>query len=609
MPADESLVLLRPERTAFKFNGAGNLLHLWQIAYLRRDKIVGKPTHLPIDEASFYEPRGKVIADIVATVSRLMDTNGWSGRTGFSVCGAVKKFTDWVDSVGEGENLWRDSAQTGAQFLRFADKLRVAIAAGQKAQRTVSVLEATLLTFGREHFDETFCRKFKPIPQNKQGGTRPPDEAELQGFATALNEIFNVASEAVLQVSPFPICFRIDDEVPYWHLPNGKSRTTALAGPGATAWDIETGRLRERAEIRDIYAARGAKSPQPQALRAFNEARRILAEVNATPRHYERLSLATLASLSFGALFCLETGVNQSVMLQLETTEEFVEEVRRGKVTRAKYRGLKFRAGNREIAVSVSLGFMPKLMKYLAVRDYLLNEVEEVRLFIYQGADFRPVPFNVEWLKYLRKRLKRIGVAVPQLGTRKLRAAKQDHLIRHASPDVAAVLMGHSLSTAMRAYSNGSPAVHAEEMGGYLTKLEATVAGATVARNGIQIAIGNCGSFNKPAPAVINPPVQPSCKTTEGCLFCDKYQVHADEVDIRKLLSCRYVTRLVFSSTTTLVEHRASAVLTRIEVLLSELKNMSDLLYEKIQSEVEVNERLDPFWAAKLEQLALLGVV
>lgn len=106
--------------------------------------------------------------------------------------------------------------------------------------------------------------------------------------------------------------------------------------------------------------------------------------------------------------------------------------------------------------------------------------------------------------------------------------------------------MGHSLATTLRLYSNGTDAAHKAEMGAFLASVEKTVLNpGNDPAGSIRSAVGICIEFHKPAPIADSVTVQPDCRSTEGCLFCDQYRVHADAVDIRKLLSCRHCVTLV----------------------------------------------------------------
>lgn len=148
-------------------------------------------------------------------------------------------------------------------------------------------------------------------------------------------------------------------------------------------------------------------------------------------------------------------------------------------------------------------------------------------------------------------------------------------------------------------------------MGAFLGSIERTILDADVSLpDGTRSAVGVCANFAKPKAIADHLPIRPDCRSTEGCLFCDKYRVHADAVDIRKLVSCRHCVRLTCNRVSSLDEFESSfgVVLRRIDFLLNEIKKRNASLVTEIEEDVDVNGNLDAFWTSKLEQLFELGI-
>jgi hypothetical protein len=98
-----------------------------------------------------------------------------------------------------------------------------------------------------------------------------------------------------------------------------------------------------------------------------------------------------------------------------------------------------------------------------------------------------------------------------------------------------------------------------------------------------------------------------------GCLFCDKFVVHADETDLRKLISCKYVINTCkhLSHSDDSYQAHFGEVLSRIDAILEEIKNVSDQIFDlakRIEFEVNEDQILDPHYQYKLDQLVNLGV-
>ncbi|SEK10173.1 hypothetical protein [Paraburkholderia diazotrophica] len=201
-------------------------------------------------------------------------------------------------------------------------------------------------------------------------------------------------------------------------------------------------------------------------------------------------------------------------------------------VVRQTFREIKYRAGGKEVTFTVSLGFMPKLKTYLALREkYVVQDADCDALFIvgHSARQRRLTGLPGQFLVHLYKRLDTLGIMLSRITARQWRAAKQDWAVSNHDPVVAARLMGHSLATALRSYSNGTDAAHKAEMGAFLASVEKTVLKPGSDPTGsIRSAVGVCIEFHKPAPIAASVTVQPDCRSTAGCLFCEQYRVHAD---------------------------------------------------------------------------------
>ncbi|WP_231752080.1 hypothetical protein [Burkholderia sp. MSMB1498] len=334
-----------------------------------------------------------------------------------------------------------------------------------------------------------------------------------------------------------------------------------------------------------------------------------LALANGDARAPIRRSHASMAILCFAALFLAETGVNLAQLLAMISSS-----LRDASVARQTFREVKYRAGGRDVTFTVSLGFMPKLKAYLALREYLVQDADCDALFMTVGRSAQRgqlVCLPPEFLVQLYDRLDTLGIVLPRITAGQWRVAKQDWAVSKHGPGVAARLMGHSVETALRSYSNGTDAAHKAEMGAFLASVEKTVLKIGEDPTGsIRSAVGVCIDFRKPGPIAASVTVRPDCRSTEGCLFCDQYRVHADAADIHELLSCRHCVRLVSGRADSIEQYSSAfgAVLQRIDFLLDELRRRDAALVDQIEHDVDVEGNLDAFWSARLDQLYELGV-
>lgn len=123
--------------------------------------------------------------------------------------------------------------------------------------------------------------------------------------------------------------------------------------------------------------------------------------------------------------------------------------------------------------------------------------------------------------------------------------------------------------------------------------------------------MGSCKEESNPVAVDVHPVVNPDCMKTEGCFFCAQYRVHADETDLRKLLSCRHVLQQLapLQGESSAADRVYVAVIERIDALLDELRCRIPQEYKQIEHDVQVAGNLSRYWAVKLQQLHLLGLL
>jgi hypothetical protein len=192
------------------------------------------------------------------------------------------------------------------------------------------------------------------------------------------------------------------------------------------------------------------------------------------------------------------------------------------------------------------------------------------------------------------------------------RAAKSDWLIRNTDIATTALVLQNSERTVAASYAAGSATGHLDEMTNFLDRVSAAVvrAGQPI-ENSTDRAVGTCTSVDKPNPIPGATTITPDCKEPEGCLFCDKFKVHADERDTRKLLSCQYCIRRTSSmfKSEEKFQQTVSPVLGRIQQLLDEIGRTDEPMVKRITHEVLEEGELDSYWASTMAMFIELGVV
>lgn len=185
--------------------------------------------------------------------------------------------------------------------------------------------------------------------------------------------------------------------------------------------------------------------------------------------------------------------------------------------------------------------------------------------------------------------------------------------------------MGHSLDTARNNYARTSFKDAGQQISQFFHELRdvAVAKTQTVERIAVvlevnvdahTLPVGACTitmpqpekalGFTKEAPT-------PNCQQFEHCLFCQHYAIHADDEDVRKLLSLKALLGYVKQKATDLIkwESQFGVVLHRIDEVLTELSDTYVPIRERIiviQDEVESGD-MDAYWFNHFELLIDLG--
>jgi hypothetical protein len=611
MPLPEAASILHPETFLLKWAGVPRLSDVGQFCYLLRDTSKRQRKNHKFDLDSLSAERVKAVRKLVLYLSDIVRLGAQRPFTLVSRVRDLTQFMNWSDSRGFHDVLCQEKATQDALHPYF-DALREDVSQGKRNQNGVANSQSALLSLLCDFFEN---QSLGCGLRRMHGGrkyvthTTVPEEGTTGPFLAWAKLLFVAVAERTELLHVYPIEMAASSGS-VWLFPT-QSRRGRRATSELDAWDSRTGELLSANAVADIYLTKGIGAPKHIARKMVRRAERKLKSTNSSLVNEVRLSHAVAASYSFASLFLAETGINLTQLLQVEWSPELEAALQSPAVVRQQFREIKYRAGGRSISFRVSIGFVPQLKLYLRLREYLCRGLHVDKLLVAHGVDRKPTGLPDDFMSHVYARLEGFGVPLPKTNARQWRAAKQDWVVRKHGPIVAAKVMGHTLDTALKAYSNGTEAAHRAEMGAFLASVEKTVLRAGERpTDAIDSAVGICTDFQHPSQLSNAISVIPDCRTSEGCLFCDKYRVHADETDARKLLSCRHCVRLTSNRVTSMEEYDQSfgAVLRRIEFLLDELRKRDAAAIREIERDVDINGNLDPFWAAKYEQLFELGL-
>lgn len=630
LPIEEGVEILHPERVILaltkRSTDIGAFCYRSFSAPVGMRKGVARPLARPqserlVDLNSLVERNIPGVRRMITHFSDRIAKAGMLHRTIASDIRCVAKFLAWAPGAGFLDVL-SNHAQARVAFATYVDHLRHLVDTNQIGVNTGALEQRGVLGVLQEltgHDDLHYGVNLIRASLASRVPTQPASE-DAQGRVLALCQcVFDGLSTASLEFRPFPFDLRVPPTVRApsnslwvfpslrWCMPPHVLAVREKLKKGIWAFNYEEGRLAEVHEIVHRYSftpGKGRREARAEIQVANAQTRLEVANIDR--QHNSRRYLAAIAHNAFVVLFLANTGMNWSTVVELPWSDS--HEVG---VERQGFRAIKYRAGGRTVSFEIQTAFLPAFRQYIDLRSYLLNGKPYDLLFgaaTGKGGDTQPLTEGaLDWI-YLT--LQRLDPELPPISSMKWRASKSDWLLRKVDPTTAATVLQNSLGTVLQAYAAGSPMTQGEELGQFLNQLQATVLDRSeTVSSGVVNAVGICSDYGQPHQSTLGP-FPSDCKSSEGCLFCDKFKVHADDRDARKLLSCKYCIRQTGPMVGSEEQFRVliEPVLGRIEALLLEIESREPGLVSRIAKEVEEGE-LDPYWARKLEMLIDLELV
>lgn len=624
LPLAKDVVILHPENVILRFCDGSLSLDVGARCYLER-RVLRRQRNkqdigLSVDLSSVDKARAQKIREFVSHLSEEAELGGKLQTTLWHIAYSFLRFLDWCDA-NQQRDVLKNEERARIAFRAYVESLRervrrndININTAAKYQNQTGYLLASLMMV----YDLGMGIRQMRMSRQATETTLPPDE-DLQGKVLALCEmLFKGASNFVLHNEQYPYKLEMPeylawDECILWIFPSIRlfipphewsTHQIIKANP---VMDYANGRLFEIDKIAHRYSSRTV------AKVSINNAKKSIDVANADKRHHSRRELAMLAHNAFVLMFVAHTGMNWAEVRKLSWDNEFVV----GRHSQG-FREIKFRANGRQVSFSIQSCFLPTFKKYLDLRRYLLTGLECHTLFFSLGPNLigPPKVINEQLLSSFHRTLRRIDPGLKMVSPRALRAAKSDWLVRNADISTAALILQNSESIVRQHYMTGSEIRATEEMHGFFERLSTVVLNA---EKKIQAdrkvgALGDCNKYGNPnqTDAVVS--IKPDCHQPEGCLFCNKYVVHANECDMRKLFSCRYCIYQTqnLSASQEHFESLYGEVITRLDAILDQIRGCSAehaALVDLVGREVEEEGQLDPYWESKLEMLIGIGVV
>jgi hypothetical protein len=357
-----------------------------------------------------------------------------------------------------------------------------------------------------------------------------------------------------------------------------------------------------------------------------NQAIRNLEERNKDKRHLERARLASYGLAIGMLLFIAQTGANLDTAQQLQIGTMEILPSTQGR----RFSGAKSRAGDKIVRPEFGVKFEPVFRKILELREWYIQDEACDFIFPLRNEIQQLGPVSYGRLQLMKKLFQRIFPRMVWITPQQWRKHKSSQTVEFSDGDLLleAEVMGHSLDTARNNYARTSFKDAAQQISQFFNELrEVAVAKTrTLERIAVQTLDETVDVQTLPVGACITAAPQPekalgfteqaptpNCQQFEHCLFCQHYAVHADDEDVRKLLSLKSLLGYVKQKATDLIkwEQQFGVVLHRIDEVIEDLSNTYENLRDRIfsiQEEVESGD-LDAYWLNHFELLLDLGWV
>jgi hypothetical protein len=626
MPLAVGTELLHPERVVIVFN-PGVATDIGAFCYrtrgrpeAQRETEGGSKCRLLVDLDSLDLRRVVAIRKAIRYLSDLVASGSKSLATSGDRAAGWARFVNYAEGNGY-EEVLTDSETVRDAFRSYVMHLRERVStntlsAHTAAQYQFNALDVLSNLTGTDTLDHG-VDLVRTAGVGKQT-TEPPSEKEMVEVLSICHALFEGLSTLCLENRPYPFALAVPSflDCPgnlLWIFPHRQWvrlpwQQAAREKAKKVGWgfDYEAGTVSSFEDIKHHYCTKY------DAARAIETAEGMINDANATERNLHRTNAAFTALNAFLVLFLASTGMNWSSVTTLAWSEDY--EI---SVERQGFRTIKFRAGDRTISIEIQGVLMPSFKKFLKLREYLLGDRKFDRLFISRPQNARETnavfdiqPLTDSSLYSFYEILSTIRPNIVVLASRKFRAAKADWLLKNnIDPKIAATVLQNSLKTVLRSYAAGTFDDQEEELTEFFDALsEAVIIKNEQIKNSVDIAVGVCLGHGSPNQRV-NAPISSDCETPEGCLFCDKHKVHADERDIRKLASCKYCIEKTSHLADSEEQFQAlfKPIFDRIQNIFDQIERRLPGAVSRITREVESGE-LDPYWSSKLELLINLGL-
>lgn len=616
-----------------KVNAGVRYLDVGAWCYRRRDRQSAHQIGCPVDLSSLDHARIPVVQGVIEHLRAI-----GNDATADSSFQHINQFIDWIDAQEQScafddlaaiKKAYGDYSQHLLHRMNISGINGQPLKQGTASRYQMGAREVVMLVSGLSEPEAKGLATYIPRKDGQAGHVNlklPNSDVQARTFSVLVMFI-DEAHRLLVQGGAFPLrlvspsgdsIYLYSDRV---GTEKAKSADFSLLpflarSPAFPTW----------AEVKSHFDFVGDSASTKVKNAIYGKARKRYCRNNDDMRSDLRQRIGAHAITAGMLAFIAATSCNLSVAQNLEVDTLEIVPTSQGN----RFSGTKGRANGKTVYPEFGAQFSPVFKKYLELRKWVLSGAESPLVFPLFNELYGFVSVGSNQIKALSKLLTK---ALPNTGwvtPTQWRKNVSYQYVRLSSGDMAlaAEKLGNTEATLRQSYSRPALEDFAAEMTVFFESMHQAAIDRTrsveripvrivdVKRPEATTGIGSCEKaaetdpkraqgFTAQAPA-------PACGDPETCLFCEFYAVHADEQDIRRLLSLRYLIQAIRHKQP--VDHWQSKFgpsLHRIDEVLSAMQDADgsiEATINRVCDEVE-SGALDAFWSIHFDTLVTVGAV
>jgi hypothetical protein len=499
----------------------------------KKHKIIKKPYHIEVDPNSFDKNRLILVKYILENIA-LRKQKGNTEATIRRFKKVFYHFINWLDNNTLDFPINKNEARN--IFYQYTFYLKSLIKTGECANSYAHSLFLVVSYMLKDIFDDKedfITAGISPIVYKQGKKTEKNTKEEISYSFNFYYHLFNQLADFLIEERQYPFLLKLPNKE-LWIIPSRLWIKTEESKNFLKSYDYDTGQIKSTKEIQEAYGFENEKT----AYDYRNSFMYKLHENNVNTKTNNRMFLGRVALKAYFMHFLAITGMNDSTAGTLAWNDDFKMEKEQ-----QNFRNIKYRAKNKLVEFRIQKEFIKEFNKFIKLRSYLLDGNKFDYLFFSHDRKNAMLSiaqergtFSSTINSYMKKT---IDENLPIINSKQNRVNKIHNVIKSDGLLAAAELAQNLTSTIVSNYLGVSEEETLNEFSNYFQKLNTNV--IFNKDKGENIEIGQCSNIDSPNSELKPNSLEVNCKQQEGCLFCDKYGIHADEKDIRKLFSLEYI--------------------------------------------------------------------